>query len=171
MSEEEYNRLLKQFPDKLKGVLNWRKYFERLVGAGRKTGRSDIRIGDDVRKELKGEIDDRTIRRYLPESMKHIEHSSEESSGQSVRFTKKPDSNDKEINIPVKHTVKYVEPQEAVEKGIPQEHIKEFETGISEYKVILDCRKFQADLRIALLNKSKVSLLINNNEVVRMKEI
>lgn len=71
MSEEEYTRLLKQFPQKLKDVLNWSKYFERLVNVGRRTGRTDIEIGNEIRKELRGEIDDRVIRRYLPASMKH----------------------------------------------------------------------------------------------------
>ena len=33
----------------------------------------DIEIGDDIRNELKGQLDDRTVRRYLPSSMKHNE--------------------------------------------------------------------------------------------------
>lgn len=77
MSEEEYTRLLKQFPAKLQGALTWKKYFERLVHAGRRTGRMDIEIGDDIRNELKGQLADSTVRTYLPSSFKHMEHASE----------------------------------------------------------------------------------------------
>ena len=73
MSEEEYIRLLNDFPAKLHAVLNWKKYFERLVHVGRRTGRTDIKIGDDIRNMLSGQLDDRTIRAYLPPSMKHQE--------------------------------------------------------------------------------------------------
>ena len=73
MSDDEYQRLLKQFPERVNNYINWKKYFERLVQAGRRTGRSDIEIGDDIRNEMRDQLDERTIRAYLPQSMKHME--------------------------------------------------------------------------------------------------
>jgi hypothetical protein len=184
MSEEEYNRLLKQFPDKLKNAIRWKKYFERLVQAGRRTGRSDIQIGDDIRKELKGQLDDRTIRAYLPESMKHMEkkklsliqtpdedqdpHISQADSNnqQTGRVIKLPDIPPviKEANIEgiVSASV----------SPIPVEHIKEFAGSYDpDYELILDCRKFKTELRMGTLNNSRLKLKVKDNEVIKIKEI
>lgn len=73
MSDDEYNRLLKQFAEKVRGALTWRTYFQRLLNAGRRTGRSDLEIGDDIRREYRGEIPDVTLRKSLPNSFKHQE--------------------------------------------------------------------------------------------------
>ena len=73
MSDDEYNRLLKQFAEKVRGALTWRTYFQRLVNAGRRTGRTDLEIGDDIRREYRGEIPDVTLRKSLPNSFKHQE--------------------------------------------------------------------------------------------------
>ena len=73
MSDDEYNRLLKQFAEKVRGALTWRTYFQRLLNAGRRTGRTDLEIGDDIRREYRGEIPDVTLRKSLPNSFKHQE--------------------------------------------------------------------------------------------------
>lgn len=73
MSEDEYTRLLNQFPEKLHAAMNWKTYLNRLVQVGRRTGRTDVEIGDDIKRTLRGQLDDRTIRLYLPPSMKHEE--------------------------------------------------------------------------------------------------
>ena len=46
---------------------------QRLVQVGRRTGRTDLEIGDDIRNTLRGQLSDVTIRKYLPSSMKHEE--------------------------------------------------------------------------------------------------
>ena len=73
MSDDEYHRLLREFPEKVRGALTWRTYFQRLINAGRRTGRSDLEIGDDIRREYQGEIPDVTLRKSLPGSFKHQE--------------------------------------------------------------------------------------------------
>ncbi len=149
MSEEEYNRLLKQFPEKLKGVLSWKKYFERLVQAGRRTGRSDIQIGDDIRKELKGQLDDRTIRNYLPNSMKHMEHAREPD--QRSGYTKQVANNNKEIEIPPAPVIIHGETIQDAEHmvfrrkaDLPKEFVG---SNDPDYELILDCNKFRTELR------------------------
>ena len=75
MSDEEYHRQLKKFVQDIRTSLTIKKSFERLVQIGRRTGLTDIQIGDDIRAEFKGELPDVTIRKYLPPSFKHQEKS------------------------------------------------------------------------------------------------
>jgi hypothetical protein len=157
MSEDEYNRLLKQFPEKLHGVLNWKTYFERLVQSGRRTGRTDIQIGDDIRKELKGQLDDSTVRHYLPPSFKHMEHASEHKEPLKIRGSPEPEY---KPQIPPPSQ----EIQEAEVHIEPRQSQAQPEVNTDP---ILDCRRFGTELRMGLLNNSKLHLKINRlNEVV-----
>jgi hypothetical protein len=189
VSEDEYNRLLKQFPAKIHAVLSWKKYFERLVQAGRRTGRSDIQIGDDIRKELKGELPDDTIRKYLPSSFKHQEFTNKEA-GKFPASTRQLANNNKGTALPlpdippmkheIKEAVKYEEPEGVYMSGkimtdppymeAEREHVKEFEgKNKTDYELTLDCKKFKSELRMALMNNSKLKLLVKDNEVIKIE--
>ena len=151
MSDDEYNRLLKQFPEKVYGALTWRTYFQRLVNAGRRTGRTDLEIGDDIQKEYKGEIPDVTVRKSLPDSFKHQE------------FTNRPKAikiiaSEPDIPVPAQPIVE-IEPEPPKVIPTPNNRIK------------LDTGKYRSNLRIALINGDKVRLTYNSaNEVIEITE-
>jgi hypothetical protein len=152
MSDDEYQRLLDQLPQKLFAVMSWKKYLGRLIQAGRKTGRTDLEIGDDIREKLRGQLDDSTVRRYLPISMKHEEK------------TNKADARILRASPP------YIPapPQPIVD--IEPEPPKAIPTG--DRKIKLDTAKFRSDLRIALINGDKVWLKYNSdNEVISIIEM
>ena len=152
-TEEEYDRLLKQFPEKLQGALTWKKYFERLVQAGRRTGRTDIQIGDDIRKELRGQLDDRTIRYYLPASFKHEEKI-------RPQFAEKFAANNNQPDIPPPPQVIQeveTEPPKPIDEPI----------HIPEHQITLNCRKFGTEIRMGLLNNAILKLRIDKlNQVI-----
>jgi hypothetical protein len=165
MSEDEYNRLLKQFVQKVKNAIHVRVIFDRLIVAGRKTGRTDLQIGDDIRNEFKGELPDSTIRKYLPESFKHTEKGNMRYRSASA---KQLTNNNKEIDIPPpKQEIKEVEPESRYLGDIGKDQSKEFDV---EYipEVILDCQKFRTELRMGTLNNAKLRLQVKNNEVVKI---
>jgi hypothetical protein len=168
MSEEEYNRLLNQFPEKLYAALNWKKYLQRLAYAGRKTGRTDIEIGDDIRKTLRGELDDRTIRKYLPASMKHDERIYDKNHPGSARIIPLEQSSNTEPIIEVETEQDGTKFQEQVNELVPET----VSISTPDRKIKLDTGKFRSDLRIALINGDKVWLEYNNaHEVISIKEM
>ena len=163
MSEDEYNRLLKQFPEKLQGALTWKKYLERLSLVGRRTGRTDRQIGDDIRKELRGQLDDRTIRHYLPTTFKHMEHASEHKEPEKIAGS--------EPNIPPPPQV-IKEAESEPEKEFIVEKVDEYIAAVPdvpiETEIILNCKKFGTELRLGLLNNSNLKLYIRNNQVSKI---
>ena len=73
MSEEEYQRSLSAVVQKIRTAMTIKQSLERHIQLARKTGRTDLEIGDDIRAKLRGELPDDTIRKYLPASLKHQE--------------------------------------------------------------------------------------------------
>jgi hypothetical protein len=163
MSEDEYNRLLKQFPEKLQGALTWKKYFERLVQAGRRTGRTDIEIGDDIRNELKGQLADSTVRNYLPPTMRHQEKANlylkHDALKTSASESEAEPLNEGEIPEPPRKTRLTYETTEGkdVLSEIP-----------IETEIILNCKKFATELRMGLLNNANLKLYVRNNQVSKI---
>lgn len=152
-TEEEYDRLLKEFAHKVRTSITLRQSFERLIKAGMKTGRTDMQIGDDIRNELRGELSDRTIRRYLPESFKHME----------------------KRNISIDHADRVRISSEAEpepEKEFIVEKVDEYIAAVPdvpiETEIILDCNKFRSELRIGLTNSAKLKLYVRNNQVSKI---
>lgn len=161
MSDEEYHRQLKKFVQDVRSALSIKKSFERLVQIGRRTGLTDIQIGDDIRAEFKGELPDVTIRKYLPPSFKHQEKS-------NIRYSDA---------IRVSH----IQPDTFPPPEIPQdaeiirEPAKPIDQAITistdDKQIMLDTGKFRSDLRIALINGAKVWLSYNNaKEVISINE-
>jgi hypothetical protein len=168
MSDDEYHRLLKQFVQKVRNVINIKQSLERLVQAGRKTGLTDLQIGDDIRRELKGELPDVTIRKYLPSTMKHEEKTNKRYAI-NYRISKQEDSNNKEINLPDIPPPRQ-EIKEVHLEGHPYQYVKEFVgSNDPDYELILDCKKFRTELRMGTLNNSKLKLKVKDNEVIKVE--
>ena len=152
MSDEEYHRQLKKFVQDVRSALSIKKSFERLVQIGRRTGLTDIQIGDDIRAEFKGELPDSTIRKYLPPSFKHQE----------------------KANLYLKHDAILVSHSQP-DTFSPSQPVREAEIIPERQPQPLPRIKFNTDtfrreLRIALINGDTVWLTYNNGEVIEMKE-
>jgi hypothetical protein len=144
---------------------------ERLVQAGRRTGLTDLQIGDDIRRELKGELPDVTIRKYLPSSMKHQE------------MSRQPNTNNKFAIHVSQNEPKIPPPTQEIKEVIPDPPFTEEErnkvhkimdtvtiaTHPRPDEIILDCKKFRTELRVGTLNNSKLKLKIDKYEVVKIE--
>lgn len=161
MSEDEYNRLLKELPKKLITALDSHKFIERFIQVGRKTGRTDLQIGDDARAEMGGLIPDRTLRSYLPLSMKH---------GEKIRLRPEfaadlPQNKGPEPKIPPLPEIRREVESDPEPEPQPQAQAQPIPKD-----PVLDCNKFRSELRTGLLNNSKLHLKINSlNEVVAIE--
>ena len=152
MSEEEYQRSLSAVVQKIRTAMTIKQSLERHIQLARKTGRTDLEIGDDIRTKLRGELPDDTIRKYLPTSLKHQEKTNTRYAG-LIPHTKQP-------NIPA--------PPQPI---IDIEQSSNTEPLIVDRKVRLDTAKFRSDLRIALINGDKIWLTCNSaNEVIKISE-
>ena len=151
MSDDEYQRLLDQLPQKLFAVMSWKKFLERLIQAGRKTGRTDLEIGDDIRNKLRGQLDESTVRRYLPITMKHEEKTNK---GNARMLHASP-----AYIPPVSHTVREAE---IIPEAKPP----------SKPPIRFNTDRFRRELRIALINGDTVLLYCNDaNEVISIIEV
>ena len=154
MSEEEYQRSLNAVVQKIRTAMTIKQSLERHIQLARKTGRTDLEIGDDIRAKLRGELPDDTIRKYLPTSLKHQEKTNTRYAG-LIPHPPQP-----VIEIEPEPTGTYTGPLPSIPK--PQE----------DRKIKLDTGKFRSDLRIALINGAKVWLTYNNNnEVISVVEV
>lgn len=145
MSEEEYQRSLSAVVQKIRTAMTIKQSLERHIQLARKTGRTDLEIGDDIRAKLRGELPDDTIRKYLPASLKHQEKTNTRYAGL--------------IPHPAPDIIE-IEPEPPKVIAMPNNRIK------------LDTAKFRSDLRIALINGDKVWLTYNNaNEVISIIEV
>lgn len=163
MSDEEYHRQLKKFVQDVRSALSIKKSFERLVQIGRRTGLTDLQIGDDIRAEFKGELPDVTIRKYLPPSFKHQEKS-------NTRYSDAIHVSHPKTEIPPPPHVTQdadIDPEGPIG---PHRIDEPIQIPKPDREIILDCNKFRSELRIATLNGSKVKLRTNGaNEVIEIK--
>ena len=154
-----------------------RQQWDYTFDIGRKLGYSDIKIGDDLRARCRGLKSDSTLQRMLPDSAKHMKHASKHKTEPVILTGSRQPRlvTDEEPTIPLPpQTVKEVQPEYIEEKvkGKIKEPESKFQSLSNlNQKVILDSRKFGLDLKVAVSNKSKIELTINNNEVVKIKEI
>ena len=70
----------------IESVIKNRDIINQRLDEGRRLGFSDIEIGDAIRRESKGKLSDVTVRKYLPETAKHMEKS-------RAQFAKPPFAN------------------------------------------------------------------------------
>jgi len=172
MSDDEYHRLLKKFAQDVRNALTIKKTFERLIQAGRRTGLTDIQIGDDIKKELKGELGDSTVRKYLPHTMKHEEKINKR---YALRVAHQSEQPEIDIPPPSHQVVKVAETYEEIPMSVEPlstEHVKEFVVDLPiGHEIILDCRKFKTELRMGTLNNAKLKLKVKDNEVIKVVEI
>ena len=59
----------------IQSVIMNRDIINKRLEQGRALGFSDIEIGDAIRRESKGKLSDVTVRKYLPETAKHMQMS------------------------------------------------------------------------------------------------
>jgi hypothetical protein len=161
MTSSEYLDVLNNIADAF-GTL--KDQVNRAFEVGRKYGLSDMQIGTDIRRHLKGQVTDNTIQRMLPETAKHMQHASKHKTepikliGSSKNQTRLV--TDQEPQIPPS-------PQVIREVQLSPELLKP-EPEVNN-EVFLSCRKFSTELRMGLLNNSVLKLELNsNNEVIKI---
>ncbi len=161
----------------------------RMYESMRKDGLDPFEARDYI-KEIT-DASQRQLQRALPDEAKHIEkrHKPQIPMTTNVVINKQETSNNKEIEIPVKHTIhdapvvitagETLEDDEHMifrrqikaDRPLTEEErnkVQEIMTQPQMAEVILDCNKFRTDLRTGLLNSAKLKLQVKNNEVVKV---